>query len=143
MLFALIVGGGASLLNIAVHAFATVTMVRAVRARFTGEFHSGPMLGLIVVMVTAVSVLMIAHLFEIWVWSLFYAFLGVAPPGANDFTFAFVNFTTLGYGDVVPVPRWKILGPMTAMNGVLLFGWSTAVLFQILTASSHRLDMKF
>jgi Ion channel len=141
--FALIVGGGASLLNIAVHAFATVAMVRAVRAKFYGEFHSSPMLRLIIIMVTAVSVLMIAHLFEIWVWSLFYEFLGVTPAGADDFTFAFVNYTTLGYGDVVPVPRWKVLGPMTAMNGVLLFGWSTAVLFQILSASSHRLEMKF
>ena len=38
--------------------------------------------------------------------------------------------TTLGYGDVTPVARWRLLGPMTAMNGVLLFGWSTAVIFQ-------------
>jgi hypothetical protein len=46
--------------------------------------------------------------------------------------FAFVNYTTLGYGDVIPVPAWQLLGPMTAMNGVLLFGWSTAVIFEVL-----------
>jgi hypothetical protein len=46
--------------------------------------------------------------------------------------FAFVNYTTLGYGDVLPVERWRLLGPMTAMNGVLLFGWSTAVIFDVL-----------
>ena len=28
--------------------------------------------------------------------------------------------------------RWRLLGPMTAMNGVLLFGWSTAVIFEVL-----------
>ena len=39
---------------------------------------------------------------------------------------------TLGYGDVTPVKRWNLLGPMTAMNGVLLFGWSTAVIFEVL-----------
>jgi hypothetical protein len=38
--------------------------------------------------------------------------------------------TTLGSGDVTPVERWHLLGPMTAMNGVLLFGWSTAVVFE-------------
>jgi hypothetical protein len=43
-----------------------------------------------------------------------------------------VNYTTLGYGDVTPVVRWHLLGPMTAMNGVLLFGWSTAVIFEVL-----------
>jgi hypothetical protein len=30
------------------------------------------------------------------------------------------------------VERWQLLGPMTAMNGVLLFGWSTAVMFEVL-----------
>ena len=46
--------------------------------------------------------------------------------------FAFVNFTTLGYGDITPVDRWRLLGPMAAMNGILLFGWSTAVIFEVL-----------
>ena len=43
-----------------------------------------------------------------------------------------MNYTTLGYGDVTPVERWHLLGPMTAMNGVLMFGWSTAVIFEVL-----------
>ena len=43
-----------------------------------------------------------------------------------------MNYTTLGYGDVVPVERWLLMGPMTAMNGVLMFGWSTAVIFEVL-----------
>jgi hypothetical protein len=33
---------------------------------------------------------------------------------------------------VIPMERWHLLGPMTAMNGVLLFGWSTAVIFEVL-----------
>jgi hypothetical protein len=37
-----------------------------------------------------------------------------------------------GHGDVTPVERWWLLGPLTAMNGVLLFGWSTAVIFEVL-----------
>ena len=81
---------------------------------------------------TTVSVLMAAHVFEVIVWSLTYALVGAAPPGADVVYFAFVNYTTLGYGDVIPVKRWHILGPMTAMNGILLFGWSTAVIFEVL-----------
>ena len=56
----------------------------------------------------------------------------VAPESAGRDYFAFVNYTTLGYGDVTPVKRWNLLGPMTAMNGVLLSGWSTAVIFEVL-----------
>ena len=52
--------------------------------------------------------------------------------GADLVYFAFVNYTTLGYGDVVPTERWRLVGPITAMNGVLLFGWSTAVIFEVL-----------
>jgi Ion channel len=49
-----------------------------------------------------------------------------------------VNYTTLGYGDIVPVERWRLLGPITALNGVLLIGWSTAVIFEILRRSLER-----
>jgi hypothetical protein len=50
-----------------------------------------------------------------------------------------VNYTTLGYGDVVPLDRWRLLGPMTAMNGVLMFGWSAALIFAVLqkTVEQH------
>jgi ion channel len=58
----------------------------------------------------------------------------ISPPGTDFIYFAFVNYTTLGYGDVTPIERWHLLGPMTAMNGVLLFGWSTAVIFAVLRA---------
>ena len=43
-----------------------------------------------------------------------------------------MNDTTLGYGDVTAVKRRNLLGPMTAMNGVLSFGWSTAGIFEVL-----------
>jgi hypothetical protein len=75
---------------------------------------------------------MAAHASEVIVWSLAYGVVDAAPVGTDLLYFAFVNYTTLGYGDVVPVERWQLMGPMTAMNGVLLFGWSTAVIFEVL-----------
>ena len=87
---------------------------------------------LVSVMVAAVSILMIAHFAEVLVWSLSYAIAGAAPENADLIYFAFVNYTTLGYGDITPMERWRLLGPMTAMNGVLMFGWSTAVIFEVL-----------
>jgi Ion channel len=77
-------------------------------------------------------VLMLAHTIEIVIWSLSYALVGAAPKGSDLLYFAFVNYTTLGYGDVTPVKAWQLLGPMAAMNGILMFGWSTAVLFEVL-----------
>ena len=61
-----------------------------------------------------------------------YAAVKAAPPGTDLIYFAFGNYTTLGYGDTLPVPQWRLLAPMTALNGVLLIGWSTALIFAIL-----------
>ena len=131
MLRQYLVGAAASVCNIAIHALVMVIVIKA--ARIADELvTSHQTFRLIAVMSAAVMVLMIAHLAEVLVWSLIYVIFGVAPEGSDIVYFAFVNYTTLGYGDVTPVVRWHLLGPMTAMNGVLLFGWSTAVIFEVL-----------
>ena len=131
MLQQFLVGGGASLVNISIHAL-VMTMVVGVAQTASRRKIRHPSLFLIAVMVPTVSVLMATHALEVIVWSLTYSIVDAAPADANLVYFAFVNYTTLGYGDVVPVERWRLLGPMTAMNGVLLFGWSTAVMFEVL-----------
>ena len=140
MLRQLLVGGGISVINIAIHAFVMTIVVRvAQRAGAKTESHSA--LILIAVMIPTVTVLMVAHTLEVFVWSLAYSMVEAAPTNSNLIYFAFVNYTTLGYGDVVPVERWRLLGPMTAMNGVLLFGWSTAVIFEVLRKALDRLEI--
>jgi len=131
MLRQYLVGAAASVCNIAIHALVMVSVINVTRVadELVTAYQT---FRLVAVMIAAVTVLMIAHLAEVLVWSLTYAVFDVAPNGADIVYFAFVNYTTLGYGDVTPVVRWHLLGPMTAMNGVLLFGWSTAVLFEVL-----------
>jgi Ion channel len=69
---------------------------------------------------------------EVAIWAATYRMLDITPQPLDSFYFAFVNYTTLGYGDILPAQNWRLLGPITAMNGVLLFGWSAAVLYDIL-----------
>jgi hypothetical protein len=131
MLRQFLVSIAVSLCNIAIHAIvmaAVLWVARVADERAT----SRPSLRLVAVMIATVSVLMAAHIAEVIVWSLAYLMVGLASPGTDLMYFAFVNYTTLGYGDVTPIERWQLLGPMTAMNGVLLFGWSTAVIFAVL-----------
>ena len=71
-----------------------------------------------------------AHRMDAAIWKQRYPDLRVlTPPGAAQ-----------KVGDVVPVERWRLLGPMTAMNGVLLFGWSTAVIFEVLRQAMRSWD---
>jgi len=137
MLDQFLLGGIVSISNITIHALVMTTVVRATRSVSANTLH--PSLLLTVVMITVVFVLMAAHTCEVLVWSLAYMIVDAAPVGANLVYFAFVNYTTLGYGDVTPVQEWQLLGPMTAMNGVLLFGWSTAVIFEVLRKAMMRL----
>ena len=131
MLRQLVVGSGVSICNIVIHALVMSAVVRVVRTGGAKK-TTHPTVLLIFVMVATVSVLMAAHMSEVLVWALAYAIVDAAPAGADLVYFALVNYTTLGYGDVTPMAGWRLLGPMTAMNGVLLFGWSTAVIFQVL-----------
>jgi Ion channel len=126
-----LVGAAISGCNIAIHAMVMVTVIGVTR-RVAASMASFQSLRLVAVMIAAISILMLAHFIEVLVWALSYVIIGVAPEGADRVYFAFVNYTTLGYGDIVPLARWRLLGPITAMNGVLLFGWSTAVIFEVL-----------
>jgi hypothetical protein len=131
MLRQFVFGAAVCVCNIAIHALvmtAVVQVAQIVGAKTTLR----PTLVLIAVMVATVSVLMVAHMFEVIIWSLAYAIVDAAPGDVDLLYFAFVNYTTLGYGDILPAERWRLLGPMTAMSGVLLFGWSTAVIFEVL-----------
>jgi hypothetical protein len=137
MLRQFLVGGVVSVLNIAIHALVMTIVVRVAQA-WGAQNGSHPSLRLIAVMIPTVSVLMVTHTVEVIVWSLAYFIVDAAPAGTDLVYFAFVNYATLGYGDVVPLERWRLLGPLTAMNGVLLFGWSTAVIFEVLRRSLAR-----
>src|SRR5262245_54400315 len=133
----ILAGFSVSLCNIVIHALVMTAVVQvahfgAVRHRLPPTSH------MIAVMIATVSVLMLAHASEVIVWALAYAAMDAAPAGADVVYFAFVNYTTLGYGDVVPVERWRLIGPMTAMNGMLVFGWSTAVIFEVLRRTMTR-----
>jgi Ion channel len=140
MLRQFLVGGGISVINIAIHSLIMATVVRL--AQIAGaKSRPHPSLFLAAVMIPIVSVLMATHALEVIVWSSAYAIVDAAADGTNLVYFAFVNYTTLGYGDIVPLERWRLLGPITAMNGVLLFGWSTAVLFEVLRRTMQRSAM--
>jgi hypothetical protein len=138
MMLEFLLGFVVSVVNIMIHALVTVGAVGI--ARFAGLRHTErPRLHLMAVMVATVVALMVAHTLEVFVWAVAYMIVGAAPAGSDLLYFAFVNYTTLGYGDITPVQTWRLSGAMTAMNGILMFGWSTAVLFEVLRKTLEHL----
>jgi len=140
MLLQFLFGTLVSAITIGIHALVTIVAVSI--ARTAGLRPTGrPRLHLMGVMIATAAVLQIAHTLEILVWAGAYAVVQAAAPGSGLLYFAFVNYTTLGYGDITPVREWRLIGPLTAMNGVLLFGWSAAILFEVLRKTLEHLGM--
>ena len=131
MIRQLLFGGTVSAVNIGLHALVMMILIQ-VAQKVSARSKSRASQHLVLVMIPVVLMLMLTHASEIMIWATAYWIVDATPPEADRVYFAFVNYTTLGYGDVVPVKRWNLLGPMTALNGVLLIGWSTAVIFEVL-----------
>ena len=139
--FQLLVGLLISLACIAVHAI-IMALVKWTANRTSHAVHAAwPSVRSVIVMMATVSILMAAHVAEIGIWALCYAALHAIEDRSQAFYFAFINYTTLGYGDILPVQRWRLLGPMSAMNGILLFGWSTAVIYDVLRSVAQVIPM--
>lgn len=75
----------------------------------------------------------VALVVEIWIWALFYLWVGALPDLETALYFSTATFTTAGYGDVVLDKDWRLLGSIEATNGFLLFGWSTAFIFEVVS----------
>ena len=80
----------------------------------------------------AILYALVAHLVEIALWSLVFLIAGEFPDLGSAFYHSAVNYTSLGYGDLIMSPSWKLLGPLETANGMLLFGVSTAMVFAVI-----------
>ena len=72
-------------------------------------------------------VLMIGNIVQVAFWALFYRLLGAFPDFETAMYFSGVTFTSLGYGEVLLEGRIRLLGPLQAANGLMMFGITTAL----------------
>lgn len=96
--------------------------------------QSGKVMGISRVSTTLVLAtiwLLAAQTASVWLWSFTFRLLGVFDSLEPAVYFTLVTFTTLGYGDITLDADWRILSGMTAVNGLLMFGFSTAFLFEV------------
>src|SRR5215204_2178169 len=77
---------------------------------------------LLIVMIT----MMLGNFVQIVIWATLFIVLGEFSELYEAVYHSAVNFTSLGYGDVVMSARWKLMGPLEAANGVLMFGMTAA-----------------
>jgi hypothetical protein len=144
ILLPLVVGTGAILCTILIHAMpvgVTIWFVR--RERKIG--HAGRNFwGDTTIVVPVVLLVMVAHLMEIALWAIVFRLCGEFADIGTAYYYSAVNFTTLGSGDVLLSPHWRMLGPLEAAAGMLMFGVSTAQVFTVIArlAQTRFADLK-
>ena len=108
---------------------ALITWLRSIAARGLHDlrmFHSAAL-----VMQTTVAVILL-HGMVILLWASCYRWL-CFPSWESAFYFSASSYTTVGYGDVLLPPEWRLLGPLESMVGMLMSGISVGLLFAVIT----------
>jgi hypothetical protein len=82
-------------------------------------------------LIVATLVLLIGNLVQIMLWSALFLWLGEFEQAYDAIYHSAVNFSSLGYGDIVMRRERRLLGPLEAVNGVLMLGMSAATLMAI------------
>ena len=132
ILVPLAVGAVAILCTIMIHALpltATVNFVRHEKKQ--GRVGTGFWIDIGIVAL-AILYALAAHLTEIALWAVLYVVCGEFRDFGTAYYHSAVNYTSLGYGDLIMSPSWKLLGPLETANGMLLFGVSTAMIFAVI-----------
>ena len=123
---------GLSLANLTLLALAAAGLIRFLLPLTSRAGSRAPFWGGASVLGAALLALMISTLAQIALWAGAFLLCGEFADFEDAFYHSAVNFTTLGYGDIVMSRRWRLLGPLEAVNGSLMLGLSAAMLFAVL-----------
>ena len=128
----LMVGAVATLCTIFIHGMALGATVNFFR-RETRLGRAGMRYVIdLTIVVLVMSFAFVAHVIEVAVWARLFVWCGEFHDFGLAYYHSAVNYTTLGYGDVIMSPAWKLLGPIEAADGSLMFGVSTGMIFAVI-----------
>ncbi|WP_230351320.1 ion channel [Lelliottia sp. WAP21] len=129
MLLVLITGMPVILLNMLLQSWVSIACIRFYIKRF--RHREGVMSGVLGLFGIIIIVLM-GNMLQIMLWGLLFLYLGEFSTLREAVYHSGVNFATLGYGDIVMSVKWKLLGPLEAVNGAMMIGLSGASMLAIL-----------
>ncbi len=92
------------------------------------------------ILIRVVYGLLVLHILQIIVWAVCYQWNGCFADFETAFYYSATSYSTVGYGDVIPPGNWRILGAVEAVTGILMFGWSTGVLFSVVNHLQERFN---
>ncbi len=97
--------------------------------------------GILKVLLISIMLFTLIHTLHSLVWAGCYYAIPETSSQFSSFSesvyFSLVTFTTLGYGDISLNSDWRLLSGLEAINGIMLIGWSTAMMYSLIQ-NIHR-----
>lgn len=131
MILTILVGAAMIVATTLIHATFMVAGVGSLRARLSERRPPSASWRPAIILAAFVLWMFLASIAEVWCWAALYLLLDVFGSVEAATYFSTVTFTTLGYGDIVLEPPFRLLTAFQAANGLFLFGWSTALVFAV------------
>jgi Ion channel len=129
MLLEIVTSTGVVLATISIHGMAAMLLLRTARRLLSEAQHRSLLVQSGISCVFVIGFLL-AHLVEILLWAATYRMVGELQSFEEAVYFSAVTFATIGYGDVTLSEEWRLASAIEGVNGILLFGWTTAFLFK-------------
>lgn len=120
---------------VTIHTVSMVLMGKWLINRRTLVARRNGFVVLIAILIAVFAIISTLHLIETAVWAWFFQLWELFPDFETSMYFSLKSYTTIGYGDVLLPQKWRLLGCIEGLTGVLLSGMSTAFLFVILNAA--------
>jgi hypothetical protein len=133
MIIPLLVGLGVLVVSLITYGMATAFVVQIVARLFWSQSRGLTIWKNIIAMTIVTLVISAAQLVQIAIWACVLVGIGETSGFEEAFYSSAQNYTALGYGDVLHSHYWRLLGPIEAINGLLLFGISTATMFAVMS----------
>jgi voltage-gated potassium channel Kch len=119
-------------LTVVIHILGIIFLIRLLTSWVPRLRPAQSYLGMVEILVVTVLAMFFLHTLEIWSWAALYLWVGEFVDWQRALYFSTVTFSTLGYGDITLQDKWQLVSSFEAVNGIMLFGVSTAFIFAVI-----------
>jgi len=143
MLSSILLGLAVTIVNLVILVVAIAVLLRFTSRHLEAETGPPSFMSDVTALAAMMGILMLGQAFMFTSWALLFLWLGEFSDFATAFYHSAVNFTSLGYGDIVMSTEHRLLGPLEAANGVMMLGLATGAILAMMNGLFSRRGRMF
>lgn len=121
--------------NVILQALSNIYFLRKFIPQYKNWHKKDDFFGSFAMLVFLIMFFTLLHVGQCTLWAMVYYLnphISSLSSLSESIYFSLITFTTVGYGDVLIDSEWRILAGLEAINGIILVGWSTAMVFSFI-----------